>query len=150
MRFLLSIAFVLTVFLANAQSDTVTTPSGLKYVYLQKGNGAAVTPGAKVGVHYTGQFTNGQVFDTSEGGAPIKLKAGTGQVIKGWDEMLLLMRGGDEVEVIIPAALAYGNRGVPDPGQPSGFRIPPGATLKFRMKLVDVKAETEKKFKHDL
>lgn len=151
MRLFFFLVFVLTAFLAQAQSDTIKTASGLKYVYLQKGSGPAVTPGAKVAVHYTGQFTDGKVFDTSEGGAPIKLKAGTGQVIKGWDEMLLLMRGGDEVEVIIPAELAYGNRGVPDPGQPSGFRIPPGSTLKFRMKLMDVKAEqTEKKFKHDL
>ena len=48
------------------------------------------------------------MFDTSEDGKPLKFNAGIGKVIKGWDEMLLLMRVGDEVEVIIPAALAYG------------------------------------------
>ncbi|KAA9331201.1 FKBP-type peptidyl-prolyl cis-trans isomerase [Adhaeribacter soli] len=149
MRLLLFLAFVLPVFTLQAQNDTVSTASGLKYFYLAKGKGPTATPGAKVSVHYTGRFLDEKVFDSSEGEAPIKLKAGTGQVIKGWDEMLLLMRAGDEVEVIIPATLAYGSRGVPDPGQPSGYRIPPGSTLKFRMKLVEV-TEAKKKFNREL
>lgn len=149
MRLLLFFAFVFSALTLRAQTDTVTTASGLKYILLSKGSGPAVTPGAKVTVHYTGRFPDEKVFDSSEGEAPIKLKAGTGQVIKGWDEMLLLMRAGDEVEVLIPASLAYGNRGVPDPAQPSGFRIPPGTPLKFRMKLLEVKPEA-KKFNREL
>jgi FKBP-type peptidyl-prolyl cis-trans isomerase len=149
MRRLLFLAFVFSAFTLQAQNDTLTTASGLKYFYLAKGKGPVATPGSKVSVHYTGRFLDEKVFDSSEGEAPIKLKAGTGQVIKGWDEILLLMRAGDEVEVIIPAALAYGNRGVPDPGQPSGYRIPPGSTLKFRMKLVEV-TEAKKKFNREL
>lgn len=136
MRF--ALFFVFSFFLAltsRAQSDTVTLASGLKYVVLKQGKGGTVGKGDKVLVHYTGKLANGFVFDTSEDGKPLKFNAGIGKVIKGWDEMLLLMRVGDEVEVIIPADLAYGERGVPD-RDGDGFLIPPGATLYFKMRLM--------------
>lgn len=138
MRFLLAFAFLLGLgFTAQAQSDTVTLASGLKYVVLTEGKGWTVGKGDKVLVHYTGRLADGRVFDTSEKGKPLKFNAGLGKVIKGWDEMLLLMRAGDEVEVIIPANLAYGDRGVPD-RDGEGYLIPPGAVLYFNMRLMKV------------
>ncbi len=124
-------------FLSQAQSDTVKLESGLRYILLTEGKGWAVAPGEKVLVHYTGRLANGQIFDTSEKGKPLKFNVGVGRVIKGWDEMLLLMRSGDEVEVIIPAKLAYGERGVKNPDDET-YLIPPDADLYFRMKLVKV------------
>ncbi|HSI91751.1 MAG TPA: FKBP-type peptidyl-prolyl cis-trans isomerase [Adhaeribacter sp.] len=135
---LLSVLFLFSAF-CQAQPDTVHTVSGLRYVVLENGNGKLVKKGAKVKVHYTGRLTNGFIFDSSEGSKPIKLKAGTGEVIPGWDEMLLLMRKGQEVEVHIPAYLAYADRGVAHPEEPGNYLIPPGSDLIFRMKIVDVK-----------
>ena len=136
MRFALLLVFsFLLAFSGRAQSDTVTLASGLRYVVLKEGKGGPVGKGDKVLVHYTGRLANGFVFDTSEDGKPLKFNAGIGKVIKGWDEMLLLMRVGDEVEVIIPAALAYGERGVPN-RDGDGYLIPPGAPLYFKMRLI--------------
>ncbi|MFC5270482.1 FKBP-type peptidyl-prolyl cis-trans isomerase [Adhaeribacter terreus] len=134
------ICFLFSATLASAKPDTLQTASGLRYTVLQKGKGPQVSQGAKVTVHYTGRFANGNVFDTSEGQKPIKIKAGTGEVIAGWDEMLLLMRAGEEVEVMIPARLAYGAHGVPDPfSANNGYRIPPNTDLIFRMRIEEVK-----------
>jgi FKBP-type peptidyl-prolyl cis-trans isomerase len=134
------ICFLFSATISYAKPDTLQTASGLRYTILQKGNGPKVSAGAKVAVHYTGRFASGKVFDTSEGQKPIKFKAGTGEVIAGWDEMLLLMREGQEVEVLIPARLAYGAQGVPDPfGGNNGYRIPPNTDLIFRMKVEEVK-----------
>jgi peptidylprolyl isomerase len=119
------------------QTDTVSTASGLKYIYLKNGSGTAIKTGSKATVHYTGWLLNGTQFDSSEGKKPIKINAGTGQVIKGWDELLLLLRTGDEVEVIIPANLAYAQRGVPN--AEGNYLIPPDSPLKFRLKIVEVK-----------
>ena len=58
---------------------------------------------------------------------------GTGRVIKGWDEGILLLKEGEEATFLIPPDLGYGARG-------AGGVIPPNAWLIFEVKLVKAKA----------
>jgi peptidylprolyl isomerase len=71
-------------------------------------------PSAKSGdtvrVHYTGKLEDGSVFDSSEGRDPLEFTVGSGQVIPGFDEAVAGMSPGEEREVTIPAADAYGDR----------------------------------------
>lgn len=109
-----------------------TTPSGLKYYIVQEGSGDLVKSGDKVKVHYTGYFLDGKVFDSSvKRGQPIDLSVGVGQVIKGWDEGLQLMKKGDKVRFFIPYKLAYGEQGYPG-------AIPPKSDLIFDVELVNI------------
>lgn len=68
----------------------------------------AIKKGDKVKVEYTGKLENGQVFDSSEGKAPLEFTVGEGQLIKGFDNAVIGMKKGDEKEVKIPANEAYG------------------------------------------
>lgn len=108
-----------------------TTASGLGYEYKQIGKGAQAVPGSSVSVHYTGRLANGTQFDSSrDRNQPFKFKLGQGQVIKGWDEGIALMKVGDRMMLTIPPQLGYGDR---DMGT-----IPPNSTLYFDVELLDV------------
>jgi len=100
---------------------------------VEAGTGAQAEAGKTVDVHYTGQLQDGTVFDSSVSrGVPIAFKLGVGQVIKGWDEGIALMKVGGKAQLIIPPELGYGDKG-------AGGVIPPNATLVFDVELVDVK-----------
>ena len=64
--------------------------------------------GSTVNVHYTGKLTNGEVFDSSEGKAPISFVVGSGQIIPGFENAIIGKSTGDKVTVSIPPAEAYG------------------------------------------
>lgn len=108
------------------------TQSGLEYIEVEAGSGVQAEAGKTVSVHYTGKFQDGRVFDSSiPRGEPITFKLGAGNVIRGWDEGIALMKVGGKAQLIIPPALAYGERG-------AGGVIPPNTTLIFDVELVSV------------
>jgi FKBP-type peptidyl-prolyl cis-trans isomerase len=109
------------------------TATGLYYIEKVKGTGPQATAGKKVGVHYTGTLLDGKKFDSSRdrGVQPFEFELGKGQVIKGWDEGIAMMKKGGKATLIIPSTIGYGDR---DMGN-----IPPYSTLVFEVELVDVK-----------
>jgi len=64
--------------------------------------------GDLVTVHYTGKLNDGSVFDSSEGGEPLRFVLGKGQVIPGFERAVSGMDAGQRKTVTIPAAGAYG------------------------------------------
>jgi len=108
------------------------TASGLYYVVEKEGTGAQALPGKTVKVHYKGMFIDGKVFDESfQRGEPIAFQLGMGQVIKGWDEGIALMKVGSKFKLLIPYQLAYGEKGYPG-------AIPPASNLVFETELISV------------
>jgi FKBP-type peptidyl-prolyl cis-trans isomerase len=120
-------------FLANnkKQKGVVVRPSGLQYQVLREGSGKQPAANDEVQVHYHGTLTDGTVFDSSiDRGEPATFRAN--HVIPGWTEVLQLMKEGAKYRVVIPAELAYGQRGRPP-------KIGPNETLIFEIELLKVK-----------
>jgi FKBP-type peptidyl-prolyl cis-trans isomerase len=119
------------------------TPPGVERMEvtdLVVGDGAVAVPGRRVTVHYSGWLydpaqpeAKGKPFDSSrESGRPFSFPLGAGQVIAGWDQGVQGMKVGGQRRLVIPHALAYGERG-------AGGVIPPRATLVFDVELLDVR-----------
>ena len=113
------------------------TESGLKYEDLKEGTGQKPETGQTCEMHYTGWLwedaKKGKKFDSSvDRGKTFEFPIGARRVIKGWDEGVATMKVGGKRLLLIPAELAYGERG-------AGGVIPPGATLLFEVELISVK-----------
>jgi FKBP-type peptidyl-prolyl cis-trans isomerase len=120
----------------NAKKEgVVVTESGLQYKVLEAGEGDSPAASDVVIVHYSGTLIDGTKFDSSyDRGQPATFPVGG--VIAGWTEALQLMKPGAKYQLVIPSALAYGERG-------AGQDIGPNATLLFDVELVSVEKEAK-------
>jgi FKBP-type peptidyl-prolyl cis-trans isomerase len=108
----------------------ITTASGLQYKVVRPGSGEPPKPTDSATVNYRGTLLDGTEFDSSyKRNEPATFTVS--QVIKGWQEALLLMKPGSKVELYIPPSLAYDMNSPPP--------IPPGSMLKFEVELLSVK-----------
>lgn len=107
-------------------------PTDLVIEDLVVGDGPEARAGSSISAHYVGvAHSTGEEFDASwNRGAPLDFQLGTGQVIKGWDDGIAGMKVGGRRKLIIPANLAYGDRG-------AGGVIKPGEALIFVVDLVE-------------
>ncbi len=112
------------------RAEVTTTPSGLQYEILVKGNGKIPTRANTVKAHYHGTLLDGTVFDSSvERNQPFETQVT--RVIKGWTEALLMMPVGSKWKLYLPYDLAYGERG-------AGGSIGPYETLIFEIELLEI------------
>jgi FKBP-type peptidyl-prolyl cis-trans isomerase FklB len=103
-------------------------PSGLQYRIIKSGSGQTPAADDVVTVAYKGALVDGYIFEQTKPGETKNLPAG--KVIPGWAEALSLMKEGDEWELVIPSALAYG------PTRTEA--VPSNQALVFDMQLIAV------------
>lgn len=112
---------------AAAADGAITTPSGLVFQVLVEGEGQMPTLDNSVRLTYTGQLSDGTVFDQTDQPVVFSVK----DLVPGFTEGLMLMRPGGKYRMVIPANLAYGANGIPGV-------IPGNSALDFTVNLIDV------------
>ena len=116
--------------LANkAKTGIVVLPSGIQYRIIEEGDGARPGMESRVSVHYRGSKLDGREFDSSFArGTPEEFTVNA--VLKGWQEVLPLMKVGSTWQIFVPPELAFGARGNPPVG--------PNEALMFDLKLIEL------------
>lgn len=113
-----------------SKNGIVVLPSGIQYRIIDEGEGARPDMDSKVKVHYRGSKTNGHEFDSSFArGVPEEFTVDS--VLKGWQEVLPLMKTGATWQIFVPPELAFGIRGNPPV-------VGPNEALMFDLKLVEI------------
>ena len=128
-------------YFAKNNIKATRTETGLYYVISKEGKGATPEIGQNVVVNYTGKTIDGKTFDSNvdtnfHHAQPFSFAIGKGQVIRGWDEGVYMMKKGEKATLYIPSTLAYGER------SPSPL-IPANAILIFDVEVTDIKADSD-------
>ena len=115
--------------------DTLKTASGLQYIIVKENKAGLKAEAGKTMAefHYAGYFRDGKPFDNSFERQPMKVKVGQKQLMPGWDEGIALLRAGEKAKLIIPSALALGEKGYPP-------LIPPNTDLVMDIEMLNVTA----------
>lgn len=113
----------------RTKTGIVELPSGVQYRIIEEGEGARPGLDSTVKVHYRGSKMDGHEFDSSFArGTPEEFTVNT--VLRGWQEVLPLMKTGSTWQIFVPPELAFGARGNPPVG--------PNEALMFDLKLVEI------------
>jgi FKBP-type peptidyl-prolyl cis-trans isomerase FklB len=113
----------------KSKTGIVALPSGVQYRIIEEGDGPRPGLESKVSVHYRGSKLDGREFDSSFArGTPEEFTVNA--VLKGWQEVLPLMKQGSTWQIFVPPELAFGARGNPPVG--------PNEALMFDLKLVEI------------
>lgn len=78
------------------------------YFAINSASSQVVTAGKNVSVYYTGEFTNGTVFDSNVGGQPLQFTAGSNQLIPGFSNAVIGMTINQSKKVTLSPSEAYG------------------------------------------
>ena len=70
----------------------------------------SIKRGDVIKVHYEASYEDGTVFDSTDmnGGEPLKVQLGSGQIIRGFEEEIIGMEVGEEKSFTLQPANAYG------------------------------------------
>ena len=102
-----------------------------------KGDGQVIEKGRTVTFDYT-LTVDGQVVDSSEGRQPLQYKHGEGKIIPGLSKRMEGLRKGDEKDIVVGSAEAYGQvdpsafQEVPKSQMPAGLEMNVGTQLQAK------------------
>lgn len=112
------------------QPGVVKMRSGVQYKVVSSApaDAACVNPDLRLRIQYEGSLPDGTVFDSNMNGAPSVYRLE--ELIRGWKEVVPMMRIGDEWMIYVPPEMGYGEKGA------LGGKVPPNSALVFKMKVL--------------
>ena len=72
--------------------------------------GLKIQMGSRISLHFALLMPSGEEIDTTRRGKPASLTLGDGNLLPGFEEVLLGLSAGDDAQLVIPAEQAFGER----------------------------------------
>ena len=107
------------------------TGTGLRYMFLKKGNGIQIKSGDFVKVDYKISLLDGTVCYSSDQDGSYKLRVEGDAIESGLHEAIQLMRIGDKAKFILPPHLAHGLHG-------DDAKIPPLSAIVVDLEPIEI------------
>lgn len=127
-------------YLKRNNLEATRTNSGLYYIFTKRNETGEPAKGKSTAyVHYVGRFLNDSIFAQCtkesydpEGSNPyyFRFRMNNGEVIRAWDEAVMLMKKGEKIRIIIPSHLGYGTTG--------RGPVPPNTVVQYEIDLEDL------------
>lgn len=111
-------------------------PGGMRFKDLQVGQGAVAEQGMVATIHFIGWLDEDgvrgrEIYNSRREGRPVSFVVGTDGVMPGWNEGVMGMQPGGSRMLLLPPAMAFGQR------QIEGV-IPADASMMFRIELLSL------------
>ncbi len=111
--------------------DAITTESGLQYIEVVAGDGPSPQEGDMVNMHYVATLPDGTMLaDSYSSGQPAGAIMGREQLLPGWEEGVMLMKAGGQIQMLLPPELAFGEEGY--------GMIPPNSQVVIEVELLSI------------
>ena len=109
----------------------ITTKSGLQYLEVEAGDGAAPEVGNIIKMNYIVSLPDGTIiYTTYTSSKPEKVVWGRTELLPGWEEGVSMMKAGGKAKLVLPPELALGAEGAGN--------VPPNSQIIMDIELVSV------------
>lgn len=121
----------------KAKKGIQTLPSGVQYREIEEGTGPKPTTKDTVVINFRGSLIDGHEFaSTFAKGTPVTVDLSKiGDVMKGWEEIIPMMKEGAKWQVFVPPELGFGEHGAMMENGP----VAPNEVLIFDIQLVQIR-----------
>ena len=106
--------------------EMVQTGTGMRYAIIKEGAGEPVRFGEQIHVKYETHYITGDLVYTTDK----KIIVGKSGIESGLEEVILLMKRGDEAKIVLPSHLAFGLLGDQN-------KIPPKTILVYKLEIIE-------------
>jgi FKBP-type peptidyl-prolyl cis-trans isomerase len=111
-------------------------PGGIRIKDLQTGQGVEARQGQVATIHFIGWLDEHgvrgrEIYKSRAEGQPVSFVIGTDKVMPAWNAGVVGMRPGGTRMLLVPPAMAYGDRAI-------GGVVPANAAMMFRIELLSV------------
>ena len=118
-------------FVKDHNVTVAPSATGVYYLEIMKGNGAAVEAGDLVSIHYRLYNLDDKLIESSYNVEPLQFVYGNDEMVPGIEEALGNMRVGGKATIIVPSTMGFGDIAIDKD-------LPANSTVIFDLELIDV------------